>query len=245
MIQHVFEILSSAILSVSPWAVGGLLLLGIIMEVGVPDFAVCDLTLIFIGFTFGLDAWQVLVFFGAVFAGRTLGYSGIFLLSKKYGDAFSDWLCRHSPKLENKLIDLETRLHKHSTTSLLFTRLGPGLMTAASIASGLSNVKYRQFLLGSALSAMIADGTRIIAGSLAPRGATILGLQIQTWEIVLAITVGIAFFWFMMARLQDWHEKKWPSKVNSEISDYIPRTCPIPPEKQGKLKKKVAIGDIG
>ncbi|APV43496.1 membrane protein DedA, SNARE-associated domain [Dehalogenimonas formicexedens] len=244
MVQNLFDSLSGAILSVSPFAIGGLILLGIIMEVGIPDFAVCDLTLIFIGFTFGLAAWQVVIFFGAIFAGRAMGYTGIFLLSKKYGDRFSDWLCAHSPKLENKLIDLETRLNKHSTTSILFTRLGPGLLTAASIASGLSNIKYRQFVLGSAFSALVADGTRIAAGSVAPHGAVFLGIKVQTWEIVLAVTVGVAFFWFMMARLQAWYEKKHPSKVNDSFSSYQPRTCPLPPEKPRK-NKKGAMEEIG
>jgi len=239
MIDNVFSTLSGAILSVSPWAIGGLVLLGLIMEVGIPDFAVCDLTLIFIGFTFGVDAWQVVVFFGALFTGRAIGYSGIYLASKKYGDAFSDWLCRRSPKLENKLIGLESRLARHSTTSLLFTRLGPGLLTAASIASGLSKIRYRQFVLGSAISALVADGTRIVAGSLAPHGATLFGVQIQTWEIVLAVTVGVAFFWFTMSLLQGWAEKKWPRKVKPEVSEYLTRTCPLPPEKPSKKKKKV------
>jgi membrane protein DedA with SNARE-associated domain len=240
MIEHVFQTLSAAILSVSPWAIGGLVLLGFIMEVGIPDFAICDLTLIFIGFTFGLNAWQVLVFFGALFAGRAIGYSGIFLLSKKYGDAFSNWLCRHSPKLENRLISLETRLARHSTTSLLFTRLGPGLLTAASIASGLSNIKYHKFVLGSATSAVVADGTRIVAGSLTPHGAVILGVQVQTWEIVLAVTVGVAFFWFLMSLLQQWYEKKHPSKVHAASEILTQRSCPLPPE---KVKKKKRIGD--
>ena len=233
-----------AIQSVSPWAIGGLVLLGFIMEVGIPDFAVCDLSLIFIGFTFGVGAWQVLVFFGAIFTGRAIGYSTIFALSKKFGDRFSDWLCNHSPKLENKLIDLETRLARHSTTSLLLTRLGPGLLTAASIASGLSNIRYQRFVVGSAASALVADGTRIVAGSLAPHGAVFLGVQVQTWEIVLAVTVGVAFFWFLMARIQSFYEKRHPSKMKTEASEYIPRTCPIPPEKDRK-KKKVLPDTVG
>jgi membrane protein DedA with SNARE-associated domain len=238
MIEHIFGVLSASILSVSPWAIGGLVLLGVIMEVGIPDFAVCDLTLIFIGFTFGLNAWQVLVFFGAIFVGRAIGYSGVFLLSKKYGDAFSAWLCQHSPKLENKLIDLETRLARHSTTSLLFTRLGPGLLTAASIASGLSNIKYPKFVLGSATSAVVADGTRIVAGSVTPHGAVILGMQVQTWEIVLAVTVGIAFVWFLMSLLQQWYEKKHPGKVQAAPEILTQRTCPLSQEKAPKNKKK-------
>ena len=237
MIDTIFQALSGAIQSVSPFAIGGLVLLGFIMEVGIPDFAVSDLSLIFIGFTFGLGAWQVLVFFAAIFTGRAIGYSAIYKLSKKFGDKFSDWLCSHSPKLENKLIDLETRLNRHSTTSLLMTRLGPGLLTAASIASGLSNVKYQRFVVGSAASALVADGTRIVAGSLAPHGAVVLGVQVQTWEIVLAVMVGVAFFWFLMAQLQSLYEKKHPSKVKEEVSEYIPRSCPIPPEKEKKKKK--------
>ena len=244
MIDNIFQSLSGAITSVSPWAIGGLVLLGVIMEVGIPDFALCDLTLILVGFTFGLGAWQVLVFFGALFSGRMIGYSTIYVASKKYGDKFSDWLCNKNPKLENKLINLETRLNRHSTTSLLFTRLGPGFLTAASIAAGLAAIRYRQFFLGSASSAVVADGTRIVAGSLTPHGAVVLGMQVQTWQIVLVVTFGIAFFWFGMAQLQSWAEKKWPHKFKTQATEYMPRSCPIPPEKQGKQNKKVAAGDV-
>lgn len=243
MIDDVFNTLSQAIVSVSPWAIGGLVLLGIVMEVGIPDFALCDLTLILVGFTFGLGAWQVLVFFGALFTGRMLGYSTIYLASKKYGDRFSEWLCNKNPRLENKLINLETRLNRHSTTSLLFTRLGPGFLTAASIASGLAAIRYRAFFLGSASSAFVADGTRIVAGSLTPHGAVVLGMQVQTWQIVLVVTFGIAIFWFAMAQLQSWAEKKWPHKFKSQATEYMPRSCPIPPEKI-KRKKKAAAGDV-
>jgi membrane protein DedA with SNARE-associated domain len=222
----------------------GLLLLGIIMEIGIPDFATCDLCLILVGFTFGLGAWQALVFFGALFTGRMLGYSTIYLASKKYGDKFSEWLCNKNPKLENKLISLETKLNKHSMSSLLFTRLGPGFLTAASIASGLAAIRYRQFFLGSAASAVVADGTRVVAGSFVPQGAVILGMQVQTWQIVLVVTLGIAVFWFGMAQLQSWAEKKWPHKFRSIATEYIPRSCPIPPEKQGRRKKKAAAADV-
>jgi membrane protein DedA with SNARE-associated domain len=245
MVENVFNTLTSSITSVSPWAIGGLVLLGIIMEVGIPDFTICDLCLIFIGFTFGIAAWQVLVLFGSLFAGRAIGYTSIYLASKKYGDAFSKWLCHKSPKLENKLITLETKLNKHSTTSLLFTRLGPGFLTAASIASGLAAMTYKRFFFGSASSAAVADGTRIVAGSLTPHGAIILGIKIQTWQIVLAVTLGIAVFWFLMAMLQSWYEKKYPGKKKQTGEEYMPRSCPLPPEKRGKRnKKKAAAGDL-
>jgi membrane protein DedA with SNARE-associated domain len=120
IISNIVAFVSNAIVTGSPVALGALVLLGIMVEVGIPDFFMIDIVLIFIGFTLGFSSAQVLLLFGALLGGQLLGATVIYVLSRRFGDAFSRWLCGRAPKLEIKLIQLEGKLDEHTSSALLF-----------------------------------------------------------------------------------------------------------------------------
>ena len=210
-----------------PVAIMAFFLMGIYTELGFPDFTIIDVSLIFVGVQLGFSSIVPLFLIGAILAGRLVGSFAILIICRMCGNAFSSWLCRHSPKMANKLISLEGKMDRHTISALLFTRLGPHFVTAASIASGLSNVKYSQFAIGVAVSGLIADGSRFLAGYMASRGASLLGMKFQTWQLVVGVVVLITLFWWLMFRLQQWREKRWPN-TRKMPTKYPVRTCPMP-----------------
>jgi membrane protein DedA with SNARE-associated domain len=210
------------------------------VEVGIPDFFMIDAVLIFIGLALGFSA-QAFVIIGSVVVGQILGATIIYLLSRLFGDAFSRWLCSHAPKLERKLIGLEGKLDEHTASALLFLRLGPGIITAASMACGLANVKYRRFALGVGGSAFIADGSRFLAGYATYKGINVLGIHPQTWQIIVVVLVALTLFWMGMYRIQLWRQKRNPEKhIVIHSSGFKQRSCPLPPEKikVARIKKR-------
>jgi membrane protein DedA with SNARE-associated domain len=237
IISDIVAFISNAILTGSPVALGALLLLGIVVEVGIPDFFMIDIVLIFVGYTLGFSNPEGYFLFGFLLTGQLLGASIIYLASKRFGDTFSKWLCSRAPKLESRLIGLEGKLDEHTSSALLFMRLGPGIITAASMASGLANVQYRKFALGVGGSAFIADGSRFFAGYATFKGIKVLGIHPQTWQIIAVVLVALTLFWMGMYRIQQWQQKKNPEKHTVVHSaGFKQRTCPLPPEKL-KVKK--------
>jgi membrane protein DedA with SNARE-associated domain len=209
-----------------------LFVLGFINEIGIPDLFTIDLTLIFIGYNLGFASANGYLLMSILLVGQLLGASCIYLLSRGFGNTFSRWLCRKAPGLENRLIGLEGKLDEHATSALLFIRLGPGVNTAASVASGLANVRYRKFALGVGISAFIANSARFLAGYTTYKGITILGIHPQIWQIVAGIVLLLAVFWISAYMIKDWTEKK-TAKPHTVIhsAGYSNRTCPLPPEK--------------
>jgi membrane protein DedA with SNARE-associated domain len=241
IISDIVAFITNAILTGSPVVIGALVLLGMMVEVGIPDFFIIDIVLIFIGFTLGFSSAQAIYLIGSILIGQLLGATAIYLLSRQFGDAFSRWLCGRAPKLENKLIGLEGKLDEHTTSALLFLRLGPGIITAASAASGLANVQYRKFALGVGGSAFIADGSRFLAGYATFRGIKVLGIHPQTWQIIAVVLVALTLFWIAMGRIQQRLQSKNPEKHGSaHSSGFKQRSCPLPPEKikVARIKKR-------
>jgi membrane protein DedA with SNARE-associated domain len=164
--------------------------------------------------------------------GQLIGATVIYILSLGLGNTFSKWLCNKAPRLERKLIQLEGKLDEHAVSALLFLRLGPGINTAASMASGLANIEYRKFALGVVISVLITDGARFFAGFAAFQGITILGIQPQTWQIVTGVILLLALFGLSTYRIKVWADRRYP-KAHAVVhsAGFSNRTCPLPPEK--------------
>ena len=238
MLSDIFAFITNAIMNGSPTAAGSLVLLGVAVEIGIPDFFLIDIVLIFVGYSLGFSSPQAIMLFCSVLLGQVLGASAIYFLSQQFGDPFSRWMCSRWPKLENKLIGLEGKIDEHAASALLFIRLGPGLITAASVASGLAGINYKKFALGVGLSAFIADGSRLFAGYATFKGIAIAGIHPETWQIIAVVLVGLILFWSSMYRVQQWHQRKNPNKppvVHS--SGFNQRSCPLPANKVEVTKK--------
>jgi membrane protein DedA with SNARE-associated domain len=239
IISNIVDLITDAIMRGSPVAVGSLVLLGMAVEIGIPDFFIIDIVLIFIGYSLGFSSLQAIMLFCSVLVGQLLGATAIYFLSRQFGDPFSRWMCGRWPKLENKLIELEGKLDEHAASALLFIRLGPGLITAASVASGLAGINYRKFVLGVGLSAFIADGSRFFAGYATFKGIAIAGIHPETWQIIAVVLVGLILFWSSIYRVRQWQQRRSPPKrpiVHS--SGFNQRSCPLPPEHAKAAKKR-------
>jgi membrane protein DedA with SNARE-associated domain len=172
-------------------AVALLAMVGItaITELGIPTFGLIDAVLIYAGYEFGLLSFRALLIILLLTLGRLLGSSAIFWPSRIYGASFINWLGRRFPSLSFAMQKVSSRLGRRQALAVVIVRFTPGLLIAGSVASGMLRTKYRNFMIGVAIHAVIADIVLILIGQLGRYGISVAGINPQPWQVVAAAIV--------------------------------------------------------
>jgi len=215
--EHFFDLFSTTILNGNPWAFLIAFVLAAMVEFGIPDLFVIDAILLFAGYNLGALSPEVILIVLSLLAGRLFGASVVLGLSRIFGERFNKWLKGHFPAFAKKLFGLETKLDRYTIAGIVFIRVGPGFITAASVLSGISCINPSRFLIGVAISSFIADGSRLLVSFLTKNGFELFGVKPDAWEVVIALIavlslVFLAFYW-----LNRWHVRKNSPKNNSRL----------------------------
>jgi membrane protein DedA with SNARE-associated domain len=196
------------VLQGSPWALGIILLIGAVTEVGIPTLFAIDTVVLFASFQVGLFSNELLLVILALLLGRLLGSSVIYWPSRYFGQRFLKWLSKHQPKICSQLNSVAGRLSTRATVSVALARLTPGLLTAVSVGAGTVKVKFRYFAGGVALSSIIADLSLVVIGVLAKTGTGAFGIKLETWQAGVAAFVLILAGWGLFFVIQRRKGKK-------------------------------------
>ena len=196
----------------------GLILIAVVMEIGLPVPFVLDSSLIFVAVSDGFLSYTLFLLICVLFIGRLIGSSILYWLGRSLGGAFIKWLSKRWPKLTDRIAGFSRRLNQPAPpaapgvglVSHLFSRLSatfripliiviarftPGLLTVSSIAAGAICESYWIFILGIAISSVLADGLVLAVGFLASQGLRIMGIKPEVWQLVIGIAVFVSLAW--------------------------------------------------
>jgi uncharacterized membrane protein YdjX (TVP38/TMEM64 family) len=164
-----------AMAALGPWAFpASMIVVATLVGCGVPRLLVCAVAGMVLGFWWGLFVVQV---------GTLLGYYAIFLFIRWGG---RDWALRHWPTL-HKWANL---VHAHGFVGVILLRQLPIHGTVVNLGLGLSHVKHRHFLIGTAIGSL----PEAIPATLA--GAGLVKVSMKTTSIYLAVAmVVLALVW--------------------------------------------------
>lgn len=106
-------------------------------------------------FTFAsIPFWGWFVAYTADFTGSIIGSSIAFFLGKKYGYKFINKI--FSGDIEEKIRRIKVRPNREIESVFMLKTIGGGMiMEAVCYGAGLLNVKYKNFLIGSAISHVV------------------------------------------------------------------------------------------
>jgi membrane protein DedA with SNARE-associated domain len=201
------ELVNVATQAVSQSSFSGLLamfLVAAFTEIGVPFPFIIDGVLFLTSYQNGLISTQVLWIVLALTAGREVGASIIYVLSRVLGGAFSRWLSRRFPKWGERLNWLCSRFRRRAILTVAITRLTPGLLTPSTVAAGCAKVPYYGLALGIVLASIVADGALVIIGFATRHGLKVAGIEPAPWQGVVAFIIVFAIVF--LAR------RYWPRK---------------------------------
>ncbi|MFH0914329.1 MAG: hypothetical protein V1849_03460 [Chloroflexota bacterium] len=174
----------------SPGALAALFLVAAFTEVGVPFPFVMDTILFFTSYRAEqVSLWIVFLLMTVLLLGRVVGASVIYWLTRLLGYAFIRWLGKRFPAVPVRLGQLGTRLSHRTPVTVAIARLTPGLLTAASVAAGAIGLGYFHFVLGIALSSVIADGILLLLGLVTALGFMRLGFAPEPWLMAVGLMV--------------------------------------------------------
>jgi membrane protein DedA with SNARE-associated domain len=162
-------------------------------DIGVPTFGLIDAVLLYVGYEFGPLSVRALIIIALLSLGRILGSSLIYLPSLIFSKSFVSWLEKHFPSLCAKITQAGDKLKGRHTLAIVIARFTPGLLTPSSVAAGILKIKYRSFLLGVVIHAVIADVILILIGYLGKYGITLAGIHPESWQVItIAIVLVLA-----------------------------------------------------
>lgn len=187
------DALSQAVSAVNQGNIVALIALFFIValtEMGVPFPFILDAALFFTSYESGIISGQVALVFLVVFLGRQFGAGLLYWLTRLPGNAFLNWLGRRFPSIPRNLSKVETRLGKDAIIAIAIARLS-GLLTVASVASGVIGLRYHYLVIGVTLSAVIFDGALLLLGS----GAGMFMPHLPPWSIVIGLIVLLTLVW--------------------------------------------------
>jgi membrane protein DedA with SNARE-associated domain len=219
-LKTIISTLLSLVVQGSPWALGIILLLGAITEVGIPTLFAIDAVVLFASFQVGLFSVGLLLVVLALLLGRLLGSSIIYWFSKSLGKRFLNWLEKYQPRICAQINSVSNRLNNRAAFSIALARLTPGLLTASSIGSGLVRIKFNNFVLGVALSSLIADLSLVFIGALAKTGFSAFGIKPEPWQVGIGAFAFLIIGWGTYFIIRNLRAKKAISKVDD--------SCPLP-----------------
>ena len=150
------------------------LAVAILVSCGIPRLVFCAVGGMILGFWWGLLVVQV---------GTIFGYYSVFLFVRWGG---RDWVMHHFPKLR-KWSDL---IHEQGIVGVMLARQLPIHGTLINLCLGLSHVKHRHFVMGTAIGVIpeavpfTLVGAGLVTGSMASAGR---------YLAIAAITLGLVW----------------------------------------------------
>lgn len=159
-------------------------------EIGIPFPFILDAALFFTSYQSGIISAQVGLVFLVVFLGRQFGAGLLYWLTRLPGNAFMNWLGRRFPAIPRGLTKIGTGLGKDAILAIAIARLS-GLLTVASVATGVLGLRYHYLVLGVTLSAVIFDGVILLLGS----GIGVFLPHLPPWVIVVGLIALLAIVW--------------------------------------------------
>jgi len=196
----------------------GLILVAAIMEIGLPVPFILDSSLLLVALNSGFISLPMLLLILALFVGRLIGSSSLYWLGRLFGGFVIKRIGKRWPKAAVRIANLSYSLNQPAlpaapgtrlTSRLLpalssifrvpmmivIARFTPGLLTVSSIAAGGICENYGAFVLGIALSSIIADAMVLAVGFLASHGLRILGVTPPVWQLVIGLVILIYLGW--------------------------------------------------
>ncbi len=207
----------------APQVVGGLFLVALFTELGVPFPGVMDGVLFLIGYDLGRHWLPALVVPLALMAGRQSGAGLVFWaarsisapIKKRLGSRFSLEALRQDIANNHGggrravfalLARLGAQLSRTSglnlaaspASAIALGRVTPGLLTACSVACGVLGVNYYYFVAGVAISSLLADLALIAIGLTAGTLLPFFGVTVPIfWMVVIGIALNILLIYFL------------------------------------------------
>lgn len=188
---------TEAITQGNPAALLALFFISALTEIGIPFPFILDGVLIFTGYRNGLLSSEVGLIMLSLLAGREVGASVIYWLTRTIGKVFIKWISQRYPFLQKRMDWLTAKLSHHAPTAVAVARLTPGLLTPSTVAAGVICLRYLYLILGIAISSVIADSVLLILGFTTGKSLEQLGIKPSIWMIVIGLVILIGLIWFI------------------------------------------------
>jgi membrane protein DedA with SNARE-associated domain len=186
---------AEAITQGNPTALLALFFISALTEVGIPFPFILDTILIFTGYQKGLLSQETAYIMLSLMAGRILGASVIYWLTRFIGRAFIKWISRRFPFLQKRMDWLTARLSHRAPLAVAIARLTPGLLTPSTVAAGVICIRYWHLILGIAISSVVADGVLLVIGFVTGRSLDQLGIKPSVWLVIIGLVIIVGIIW--------------------------------------------------
>ena len=120
--------------------------LGALSEVGVPLFFSLEILLFFISYDYGPLSSQSLLMVLMLLLGRETGSNLLYLVTRRLGSRFLDWLEKRSLRTRRSVEQFKARLNKNPTIMVAMVRITPGLLQVPSITAGAVRLRPLSFV---------------------------------------------------------------------------------------------------
>lgn len=175
-----------------------LFFLAAVTDIGIPIPFVLDSILMFTAYNvWGTheQTWTTVVLIVIMlFAGRLLGSSILYMLSRMLGKVFINWVKRHFPSMGNRVDSYCKRLDRWAPLAVTTGRLTPGLLQITSVISGTIRVRFYYFVLGIAFASIVYDGILVLLGYIAARSSRALDTNFGIW-LMVGMIVLVCLLW--------------------------------------------------
>jgi membrane protein DedA with SNARE-associated domain len=170
----------------------------IIEEIGIP-LPVTDAAIAYTGYQVSLGRMPYFVAFIMVLISQLIGSSILYFLSDKYGSRIIFKLGKYIDLDKKKLEIVEEKFREYGALAIIFGRHIPGFKTPITIFSGISTMKYKTFILSTALSLSFTIPLYLSLGQrLGPRTARLVHANHLYYSLaILPLLISILPFLFM------------------------------------------------
>jgi membrane protein DedA with SNARE-associated domain len=198
MLDYLNELARNALQALNqgqPAALLTLFLISALTEIGIPFPFILDSILIFVGYHTELLSVEVVLIMLSLFAGRVVGASAIYWLTRVVGKVFVNWISKRFPVVQRRLDWLAAKLSRREPIAVAIARLTPGLLTPSTVAAGVICLRFVYFILGIAISSVIADGALLVIGYAGGQGLEYLGFKPAWWFIIIGLVIIFGIGW--------------------------------------------------
>lgn len=197
LLSELAQTAMEAITQGNPAALLSLFFISALTEVGVPFPFILDTILVFTGLETGIISIRVGLIMLSLLAGRVVGASIIYWLTRLIGRKFVVWISKRYPFLQKRMDWLAAKLSRSASIAVAVARLTPGLLTPSTVAAGVIPVHYWEVISGITISSIIADGALLGLGFTTGRGLEQFGINLSGWIIIVIVVIVISIGWFI------------------------------------------------
>lgn len=169
-----------------------------IEELGIPLPVPGDLIIAYTGYEISQKHISYIGAYFILLAAIILGSSGLYFISRKYGQGIVLKLGKYLHLDEKKLQIVEEKFRKYGIFVIIFGRHIPGFRIPITVFAGISKISYKKFLLGELISITAWIAIYLYLGE--RLGAkTLIIFQSLNWRYFVAIiALLIVLFFFLI-----------------------------------------------